>query len=414
MTDFVAVQSFAGGFDLGATQAGFSLVHKAEQVGGFGLPAVEANRHLLGDRWQSQACVPADWEPVDVPFVASNPPCSGFSVGSNREFRGANSPINHCMWATVEYAARCHPQVVAFESVAPAYTRPDGRELMQALRARLEELSGDTWTLTHVKHDAYALGNVQTRRRYFWVATRGDQPLRVEPEPLNTGQVLWDAIGDLENFPLSWEWQPHEDIYPRSLYVNESVNVGPSLALGMDGHHPHGVDGPHWNRTQALLRGDYWREGDTVELAAKRYFSRNGRLPLPWTEAEAKKMQAKEWRSSFWPTVRWKRDRPAKVIHGGALLNAIHPTQPRQLTHREVARVMGFPDAWRCLPWAPERGGYLYWGKGITVQCGRWLGTQVLRHLNNEASDCYAGVVVGEREHLIDIKPAKRAKEAVT
>jgi site-specific DNA-cytosine methylase len=406
----VDCQGFAGGFTLGTVQAGFELVAKREHLGGFGVAACEANRHLLGDGWQAQLAQGADWEPVPgVDLVFGNPPCSGFSVGSNREFRGADSPINHCMWDLVRYAARCQPRAIAFESVAPAFTREDGRAMMSQLRTLLEELTGDRWALSHVKHDAYALGNVQTRRRYFWVALRGDQPLRVDPAPLNWGQVLWDAIGDLEDVPLSWELQPHEVQASEGRYLRESLLEGPSSGfyqVDLDGHHPHNVDSIHWNRMQALLRGD-WHQGETVEQAAKRYYSRNGRLPLPWTEREAKKMEAKEWRSSFWPTVRWRADRPAKVVHGGALYNAVHPTLPRTLTHREVARVMGFPDTWRCLPWAPERGGYLFWGKGITVQAGRWLAAQLLRQLNNDASSGYAGQEVGDREWLIELRPAK-------
>ncbi len=406
MLSVVAVQTFAGAFDLGATQAGFELVHKAEQLGGFGLPAAIANRHLLGDRWATQACAPAEWEAVDADLIISNPPCSGFSVGSNREFRGANSPINACMWSTVEYAARCNSRAIAFESVTPAYTRPDGRALMQALRARLEELTGDTWTLTHLKHDAYALGNVQIRRRYFWVALRGDQPLCVDPAPVNADQVLWDAIGDLESVPLSWEAQPYLETAAASPYVTESGLRSLLPGFEVNGHQVHDGEGLHASRMSALLRGD-WRQGETVEQAAKRYYSRNGRLPLPWTEAQAKKMLTKEWRSSFWPTVRWNASKPAKVIHGGALYNAIHPTQPRALTHREVARVMGFPDTWSALPWAAERGGYLYWGKGITVQCGRWLGEQLREHLNGQSAGAYAGEQLSEREFLIDIKRRK-------
>jgi site-specific DNA-cytosine methylase len=402
---FAATQTFASAFDLGMVQAGFELQHKVEQEGGFGAPAPAANRHLLGQGWTAEAGMPSTWTPRSVDVVVSNPPCSGFSVGSNREFRGADSPINHCMWATVEYAARCRPQIVAFESVAPAYSRPDGRDLMQRLRAHLEELTGDVWVLTHLKHDAYAVGSVQTRRRYFWIAVRGDQPLRVNPTSLNTRQVLWNAIGDLESFPLSWEGQSLPEPACQSRYLDEMVNVDPYPGL-VDGHQTMDQDGPHLSRMAVLLRND-WRQGETVEQAAKRYYSRNGRLPLPWTQAQADNMIRKEWRSSFWPTVRWRADRPAKVVHGGALSNAIHPTQPRPLTHREVARVMGFPDSWTCLPWAAGRGAHLFWGKGITVQCGRWLGNQLSAHLQGESTDGYRGELVGEREWLIDIKPSK-------
>lgn len=71
----VACQSFAGAFDLGATQAGFQLVHKVENKGGFGIPNCEANRHLTGD-WTVQAVPPQEWEVVEADVVIGNPPCS--------------------------------------------------------------------------------------------------------------------------------------------------------------------------------------------------------------------------------------------------------------------------------------------------------------------------------------------------
>ena len=74
--DFIASQSFAGAFDLGATQSGLRLIHKVEQQGGFGLANVNANRHLVGYDWGSQACDPAEWEVMPAQVVLGNPPCS--------------------------------------------------------------------------------------------------------------------------------------------------------------------------------------------------------------------------------------------------------------------------------------------------------------------------------------------------
>ena len=67
---------FAGGFTLGVVQAGFKLVGKRELKGGFGIANCEANRHLLGQGWQSQACDSAAWEVVPAEMVFGNPPCS--------------------------------------------------------------------------------------------------------------------------------------------------------------------------------------------------------------------------------------------------------------------------------------------------------------------------------------------------
>jgi hypothetical protein len=74
--DMIACQTFAGGFDMGATKAGLKLIHKVENMGGFGIPNVEANRHLVGYEWESQAIEPSHWEVMPAQVVIGNPPCS--------------------------------------------------------------------------------------------------------------------------------------------------------------------------------------------------------------------------------------------------------------------------------------------------------------------------------------------------
>lgn len=68
---------FAGGFTLGAVQAGLKLNGKRELPGGFGVANCEANRALLGDDWQTQAGPAESWEVMpDTQVVLGNPPCS--------------------------------------------------------------------------------------------------------------------------------------------------------------------------------------------------------------------------------------------------------------------------------------------------------------------------------------------------
>lgn len=73
---FSSCQTFAGGFDMGMTQAGLKMVGKVENVGGFGVENLEANRHLLGDAWTAQVGPPEGWEVVPAHVVIGNPPCS--------------------------------------------------------------------------------------------------------------------------------------------------------------------------------------------------------------------------------------------------------------------------------------------------------------------------------------------------
>lgn len=76
MYSYISCQSFAGGLDVGVTQAGWQLIHKIEQRGGFGLKNCLANRHILGQEWSHQACDPAEWEVMPTDAVFANPPCS--------------------------------------------------------------------------------------------------------------------------------------------------------------------------------------------------------------------------------------------------------------------------------------------------------------------------------------------------
>ena len=98
--------------------------------------------------------------------------------------------------------------------------------------------------------------------------------------------------------------------------------------------------------------------------------------------------------------IRWDPERPARVITGAALDMVLHPYESRTITHREAARVMGFPDDWRILPLRGVSNLRATWGKGITVQCGKWIGEQVKNALDGNPGSV-TGVPDGDREWFI-------------
>jgi site-specific DNA-cytosine methylase len=410
---FISCQTFAGGFDMGATQAGMQMIHKVENVGGFGIPNVDAQRHLLGEQWRWQAEEPTGWEPMDAEIVIGNPPCSGFSVASNKDFRGADSPINRCMWDFVDYVAKVMPQVAAFESVVPAFSREDGRKLMRDLREYLEAITGIQWNLTHVKHDAAAVGGSCTRRRYFWVAHR--VPFRVDhtPAPLTTWH---DAIQDLINLDAtSWQWQPYDATRPPTAWAAEHVRTPQGMfdpPGGTDGHWAPDFSDKRGTRIKVLLEEENWGPGETYEVVLKRRCERMGGHPgEPWTADEITHHRDKrQWQSGYFPIIRWKADKPGHVIYGGAINNVMHPYLPRRITHREVARAMGFPDNWRIAPLEHDKGLKDYWGKGVTVQCGEWIGRYLKLAVEGSVDDLPPGKAVGDREFLYEVKPGKVKK----
>jgi len=384
---------FAGGFTLGMVQAGFHLVGKREMIGGFGVPNCQANRHLLGDDWDVEATDPAYWSvpPGGVDVVFGNPPCSGFSVMSSKEFRGADSKINHCMWSFAEYVIRAMPTVAVFESVQQAFTKPDGYDLMLRLRARVEDGTGVGWALHHVKHNAYSVGGSAQRRRYFWLISR--VPFGIEEPTPDHLPVLDDVIGDLA--PLGRTWHPQPYRAPASRWARRLLSNSGTV----DGHHD--ADTPLTRRIKDLVAGVPWHPGESISTVARRYRDEFARLPASF-EASEEKIVKNDFMMGFTTPVRWDGTRAARVVTGGSLVMVLHPWLDRVITHREAARILGFPDDWRIAPLRRSSGLQMTWGKGITVDCGRWIGQWIRRALDGSPGPD-PGRELRDREYLIDV-----------
>ncbi len=389
----VDVLGFAGGFTLGMVQAGFTLVGKRELKGGFGVANCERNRHLLGHGWTTDVGEPESWTipagGTDVVF--GNPPCSGFSVMSAKTFRGADSKINHCMWAFADYVVRAMPLIAVFESVQQAYSSEDGRDLMRRLRLYVEEKTGLRWDLYHVRHNAYSVGGAAQRRRYFWVVSR--LPFGVEVPHLTVLPVLNDVIGDLAGLPLTWQSQPYRA--PAHPWAEDLLSPDGTV----DGH--MNLRSPLTYRIYDLIAGVGWQPGESIATVVRRHYDTHGRLPDSWAGSEARIVD-RNFAMGFTTPTRWNGNNHARVITGGALQMVIHPWLDRMITHREAARILGFPDNWNILPLRGVSGLHMTWGKGISVQCGRWIGDWVRRALDGEPGGV-TGTPVGEREREINI-----------
>lgn len=366
-------QSYAGGFALGVVQAGFQILGKREQAGAFGVPAMEANRHLLGSDWVAEDGSAASWTPIKVDLLFGNPPCSGFSNRSAMvrgkldngeigrvEYRGIDSAANSCMWDLVGFAAKCDPKIVIFESVQGAYRK--GRQLMLDLRADLEARTGDQWTLYHVLHNVSDLGGAQIRLRYFWVAARipfGVLPIHKEPV------TVQDRIGDLEDKPLG----------------------------SIDGHVV--ADTAQSRRISELAQAVTWLPDETSGHAYARAVEENIELEH-WSDP----LVSDKGTTQFAPR-RLNYAKPSRVLAGDAPQKVVHPTQPRNVTPREIARLSGFPDEWTCAPYLEKRNNLYWWGKGITVEAGRWI-AQAAHDAISGNPQLYKGELIGDREYLID------------
>ena len=387
---FVDVHGFAGGLSLGVKLNGFELLGKKETKGGFGAPNMEANRHILGNKWETQIGNYDEWEPIDADLVIGNPPCSGFSLLSSKSFRGINSSINACMWGITEYAAKIAPPIFAFESVQGAFTA--GHELMVDLRAHLEQLTGMKYDLTHVLHSARSAGSPQMRRRYMFVAHR--VPFGVEvPKPREL-PLTGDAIADLAKLKLQWEAQPYNR-EAKSAWAKDK-----RAASGMvDGH--IGIDIPHTRRMKELLATGLWEQG--MDLA--KVIQKLDEHDVEWPEFYLRRQEHfrnNGYNFGFTQPYRLREDAVCPVITGGGLDLLVHPTENRGLTHREVARLMGYPDDWKIEPLRDYKALRLTWGKGVTVDVGKYFGKWLFESLNGNPGEV-KGELIGDRERLINV-----------
>lgn len=413
MVSFVEAVGFGGAFALGATQAGLEMVGKVERPDGFGASNSVSNRHLLGEEWELQIDREGDgsgWDEIPCEVVLGNPPCSGFSLlTQTKGFRGVNSPINKHMWALLRYAARVKPLVVMFESVQGAYFQ--GSELMHALHAELEEMTGSTWYLTHVLHNNLSLGGCAMRRRYFWVASR--VPFGVERMKLQYVPTADDALHDLE--PLADTWLPQPYRSPPTRW-SRALRAPDGL---VDGH----VTTPTPNFARAKWIADNlggWPEGAPLEDLCREHYKRFGCLPgekgrerhdprlgyqymvrdkqapdgVEQHITREQHLLRREF--SMGPTQlnRWRANRHAYVITGGALTEYVHPHVLRTFTHREAARIQGFPDAWKISPQRWDAKLPAVWGKGVPVHSGKWIA-----HWVKESIEGRPGSVTGDPDN---------------
>jgi site-specific DNA-cytosine methylase len=304
------------------------------------------------------------------------------------------------MWALIHYAARCRPQFVVFESVQQAFKQ--GRPLMQALRQRLEEQTGTRYELFHVLHNAANVGGCAIRRRYFFVCAA--MPFGLEPKLTTHVPTVMETIGDLTGLGNTIEPQPYRR--PALSWWAKRKQAEDGAVCGHYTRTP-----PSAQRAYDLMNSIGWPPGEPISNVVRRYYQQHGRLPESWDDVKQEKLIASDFKMGFYQMHRWVADGPVRVVTGGAHLLVLHPTEPRLLTIREIARVQGFPDDWRIRELIRNDGfnkTAVVWGKGIPVECGQWIASWVRTALDgNPGTD--TGKLTGDREHLIDYTAIDKA-----
>jgi DNA (cytosine-5)-methyltransferase 1 len=252
----------------------------------------------------------------EIDLIAGGPPCQGYSVSGRRQF-GEVPTQNTLVEAYFDVVDLIRPRFVLMENVAgfrTAQLRPGIQALPFALD-RLEKLGYDPVVLSLQAAD---FGVPSLRSRIFILATLGSW--RHDPTPRATFGVgtsrkhrgCLDAIADL---PVLGAGEGVESLQPYTDPVSNQFQSAMRLAsAGVTNH----VAMRHTNRLVERFKtipqgGSSYRGTENVTV----YKSNNQRLV---------------------PTI------PSLCITANFQSNYIHPLQNRNLTAREAARLMTFPD----------------------------------------------------------------------
>ena len=263
--------------------------------------------------------------------------------------------------------------------------------MMRDIRTWLEYESGEKWELYHVLHNNASVGGASIRKRYFWVVSR--IPFGIDEPVIERTPVLREILGDLMDLQQSWEPQPYKH---DSSWWSQPLR---STSGMVDGHMGRNEAIDNQRVLQLIRSSTPWNEGETVATVARRYYEEHGELPPLWNTTA--RLIEKNWQMGFHQPNKLKWEKMARVITGAVLHKAIHPREDRFLTHREAARIQGFPDDWLIAPLAGVSGLSMTWGKGIPVHAGKWIGDWIRRALDGNPGE-YTGEVIGDREHVID------------
>ena len=258
------------------------------------------------------------------------PPCQGFSIAASNR-RKADDARNTLYRQFLRVVGIVNPKIVLIENVKEIekFKLPDGTRIVDDIKQFLADLG---YTFDCALIDCRKYGIPQDRRRFFFLAIKKDmlQEAIVLSTLLDRYMVpeisFWDAIGDLP------EVRPKQ--YPEDAVIN--------------------YDKQPQNEYQTRLRGSCTQISNhipmqhtekTIEKFKFLLANQNSQLPdelKPRMRGNLDKIS----KSSYSQNHRIiDKNKVSPTITASFYSSFIHPTQPRNLTVREAARIQTFPDS---------------------------------------------------------------------
>lgn len=351
-----------------------------EQLG-LGLKFVPGDiRHPSVRRRIANAVAHSGDERPDI--VCGGPPCQGFALFGARQ---RTDPRNDLFLSYLKMIEVLQPSYFVMENV-PGLVHMYKGSTVPRIREAVEAMSEPGYVLTGPLFvNAADYGVPQIRERVLFIGSRTDMPLVDSVPPQRSPEsyvTVGEAIGDLA-FLRPWE---HADTYDPSAPVDSEYQAQ-SRRGRLIAELPAGqVEGALWNHQAARHSPDVIARFSVMTPGS-------GLESIPRSLWDTHLQTKKKW------CVRLRSDRASNTV---VTLpdDLVHPTQPRILTVRELARLQSFDDTFRFLgPRATGGGGrgnklrtvqvpqYSQVGNAIPPLLARAVGERLLAALASAAQD---------------------------
>lgn len=338
---------------------------------------------------------------VDV--IVGGPPCQGFSVAGSTQY-GLFDPRNELFYWFLHWVELLLPKIAVIENVPTILTKSkEGVTVLDAVKERLEPLG---YTVKAKILNSADFGTPQARRRAFIVASRrgvdfvfprvthsqqSDQKglFQTVLSYVTVGEALSD-LPDLRSGEGSDDLVPYETA-PQNRY-QEYVRAGSS---GVCNH----IAMKHTSRL--IERFKVIKPGQSLKDVPIEY----GQIAKITGEKVKKPFGYNNYRLD--PSV------PSMTIPASFQSLFLHPFQNRNLTAREAARIMGFPDSFvfkgkrTTMSWEKHLSQYNQIGNAVCPTVAEALGRELIRALASANPDIAAAPPSLTRPPL----PLKRAEQ---
>jgi DNA (cytosine-5)-methyltransferase 1 len=333
----------AGGLSLGLSQVGFRPICAIDHLAA----AAQTYRDNLGDHVRLEEITETTQIPM-ADVIAGGPPCQGFSSAGLRRVGDARNSLVSVFAAIV---VRERPKAFIFENVEGFLTTEDGNRVLDLL----QPLVSVGYRIHLRKINAANFGVPQHRKRVIAIGGLGWNPLFPTPTHAAFGApgaelgggrelpptpTLYDAIHDLPPASANGDASLVSDHTYRPLSEDEDKRA----RLLEQGKRMRDLPEEYWHDSYRRRAYRRVRDGTPTE--------RRGGAP-----AGVRRLQG---------------DEPCKAITSGARSEFLHPTEHRNLTLRECARIQTFPDTFHLSGSVSERA--LLIGNAVPPRLAEALG----------------------------------------